>query len=127
MTRRRTAALFGFILALLVPLLVRAGQADRTPQIASQLSGGPARNVLLFIGDGMGDSEITAARNYYAGAGGRLALDTLPFTGAYTTYSLQERSPSLPDYVPDSAATGTAWATGSKTSTRGSASTGGTS
>jgi hypothetical protein len=80
MTRRLTAALFGFFLALLVPLLVRTDQADRTPQIASQLNDGAARDVLLFIGDGMGDSEITAARNYYAGAGGRLALDTLPFS-----------------------------------------------
>src|SRR6202011_1581371 len=34
----------------------------------------------------------------------------------YTTYSVQESHPGLPDYVPDSAATATAWATGSKTS-----------
>jgi alkaline phosphatase/streptomycin-6-phosphatase len=72
--------------------------------------------VILFVGDGMGDSEMTAARNYAVGPGGRLALDTLPLTGAYTTYSVQERSPDLPDFVPDSAATGTAWATGHKTS-----------
>jgi alkaline phosphatase/streptomycin-6-phosphatase len=64
----------------------------------------------------MGDSEITLARYYALGAAGRLAMDTLPFTGAYTTYSVDERHPTLPDYVPDSAATGTAWATGHKTS-----------
>jgi alkaline phosphatase len=64
----------------------------------------------------MGDSEMTAARNYAVGPAGRLALDTLPLTGAYTTYSVQEKSPDLPDFVPDSAATGTAWATGHKTS-----------
>src|SRR5262249_51059047 len=50
------------------------------------------------------------------GPGGRLAMDTLVFTGAYTTYSVQEEHPDLPDFVPDSAATGTAWATGHKTS-----------
>ena len=64
----------------------------------------------------MGDSEITIARNYQAGADGRLRMDTLPFTGAYTTYALQETSPSLIDYVTDSAASGTGWATGYKTS-----------
>lgn len=74
------------------------------------------KRILLFIGDGMGDSEITLARNYSVGAGGRLAMDDLPFTGAYTTYSVQEAAPNLPNYVPDSAATGTAWATGQKTS-----------
>jgi alkaline phosphatase len=74
------------------------------------------RNVILLIGDGMGDSEITIARNYAVGAAGHLVMDALPFTGQMTTFSLLEDNPSLPDYVPDSAATGTAWATGLKTS-----------
>jgi alkaline phosphatase/streptomycin-6-phosphatase len=43
-------------------------------------------------------------------------MDKLPMTGEYTTYALQESNPSLPDYVTDSAASGTGWATGSKTS-----------
>ena len=43
-------------------------------------------------------------------------MDRLPLTGAYTTFALQEADPSLPDYVTDSAASGTAWATGHKTS-----------
>jgi alkaline phosphatase/streptomycin-6-phosphatase len=43
-------------------------------------------------------------------------MDALPLTGEYTTYALQERDPTLPDYVTDSAASGTAWATGRKTS-----------
>jgi hypothetical protein len=77
--------------------------------------GGHARNVILLIGDGMGDSEITVARNDAEGAAGRLAgIDALPLTGQYTTYSLT-RSTGLPDYVPASAATGSAWATGTKT------------
>ncbi|WP_265447398.1 alkaline phosphatase [Flexivirga meconopsidis] len=72
------------------------------------------RNVILLIGDGMGDSEITAARNYQVGANGRLNLDSLASTGAYTTYSLQKGT-NTPDYVTDSAASGTGWATGTKT------------
>ena len=70
----------------------------------------------MFLGDGMGDSEITIARNYQVGANGRLWMDTLPLTGEYTTYALQEAHPSLIDYVTDSAASGTGWATGFKTS-----------
>ena len=93
-----------------------ADDADRTETVRSAVRGGTARYVILFVGDGLGDSEITAARNYAVGPGGRLALDTLPLTGAYTTYSVLESDPAVPDFVPDSAATGTAWATGHKTS-----------
>ena len=93
-----------------------AGSADRTWNLASELRGGRAKNVILFIGDGMGDSEITIARNYQLGARGRLTMDRLPFTGAYTTFALQESNPALVDYVTDSAASGTGWATGHKTS-----------
>lgn len=75
-----------------------------------------ARAVILMIGDGLGDQEITAARNYQVGAGGRLAMDRLPVSGVITTYSVQEGFPHLPEYVVDSAASATAWATGQKTS-----------
>jgi alkaline phosphatase len=95
---------------------VGAQPHDRTEEVRAAATGGIARHIVLFIGDGMGDSEITLARNYAVGAAGRLALDSLPLTGAYTTYSVQERQPERPDYVTDSAASGTAWATGSKTS-----------
>ncbi len=87
---------------------------DNTSTIRQAVNGGKARNVILLIGDGMGASEITIARNYQYGAGGRLpGLDSLPLTGQYTTYSLTKDG--KPDYVPDSAATGSAWATGTKT------------
>lgn len=96
--------------------VVFAQHVDRSDAVRQAIRSGPARNIILFIGDGMGDSEITLARNYGPGAGGRLAMDGLPFSGTYTTYSVQEAAPTTPNYVPDSAATGTAWATGSKTS-----------
>ncbi|MEU8582142.1 alkaline phosphatase [Streptomyces abikoensis] len=72
-----------------------------------------AKNVILLIGDGMGDSEITLARDYTVGAAGRLNMDKFPMTGAYTTYSVDKDG--KPDYVTDSAASGTGWATGRKT------------
>ena len=87
---------------------------DNTQAARQAIQGGKARNVILLIGDGMGDSEITIARNYAKGAAGRLSMDTLPLTGAYTTYSVQKDNPLLPDYVTDSAASGTGWATGHK-------------
>jgi alkaline phosphatase len=42
-------------------------------------------------------------------------MDTLPMTGAYTTYAVQKANPALPEYVTDSAASGTGWSTGHKT------------
>ncbi|WP_290515214.1 alkaline phosphatase [Aeromicrobium sp.] len=67
-----------------------------------------------IIGDGMGDSEITWARNYQFGADGQFpGIDALPLTGQYTTFSLTKDG--TVDYVPDPAATGSAWATGTKT------------
>ena len=91
---------------------------DATSSVKAQIKGGKAKNVILLIGDGMGDSEITIARNYAYGAAGTLpGIDALPLTGQYTTYSLYKdgANKGKPDYVPDSAATGTAWATGTKT------------
>ncbi len=91
---------------------------DRSSAVKQAITSQRATNVILLIGDGMGDSEITIARNYAYGAAGRLpGIDALPLTGSYTTYSVYKDGATrgLPDYVPDSAATGTAWATGSKT------------
>lgn len=109
--------------ALLVVVALAAGAAlagkegDRSTEIKRAIDGGKAKNVILFIGDGMGESEITLARDYALGAAGRFAgLDSLTFTGDATTYSVQETDPTKPDYVPDSAPTASAWATGLKTS-----------
>ncbi|GAA2523423.1 alkaline phosphatase [Rarobacter incanus] len=93
----------------------RRNTGDKTAQIKASLDNSKAKNVILLIGDGMGDSEITAARNYEYGAAGTLpGIDALPLTGQYTTYSVQKGTNKV-DYVPDSAATGSAWATGTKT------------
>jgi len=68
----------------------------------------------MLLGDGMGDSEITVARNYEKGAGGSFAgLDAFPMTGQYTTFALNKDG--KPNYVTDSAASATGWSTGTKT------------
>ncbi|OTA18228.1 alkaline phosphatase [Xenorhabdus vietnamensis] len=88
---------------------------DQIEALKAALSNNKAKNVILFIGDGMGDSEITIARNYAEGAGGFFkGIDALPFTGQYTHYSLDKKT-QKPNYVTDSAASATAWATGVKT------------
>lgn len=76
-----------------------------------------AKNVILFIGDGMGISEVTAARYYHYGVKGRMNFDKLTHSGYQTTWSLKagDGPNYLPDYAPDSASTGTMWATGKKT------------
>ena len=93
------------------------GGPDKGVALERQIDNRPPKNVIMLLGEGMGDSEITAARYYYAGAGGRLSMDALPFSGEQTTWSLKPGSGPgyLPDYDPDSASTGTAWATGRKT------------
>ena len=64
--------------ALLVSVLAQAcaEQQRETPVPVG------APKVLLIIGDGMGDQQITIARNYLVGSGWRLTLDDLPFRGA---------------------------------------------
>jgi alkaline phosphatase len=93
------------------------GGADRTDEVRSELHGRGAKNVIMFLGDGMGVQEVTAARYYAVGAAGRMNVDRLPFTGFQTTWSVKPGAgPNyLPDYDPDSAATGSMWATGQKT------------
>ena len=89
--------------------------ADQTATLRDSLIDKPAKNIILLIGDGMGDSEITAARNYAEGAGGYFkGIDALPLTGQYTHYALDKKT-GKPDYVTDSAASATAWSTGVKT------------
>ncbi|WIB58611.1 alkaline phosphatase [Curtobacterium sp. MCLR17_007] len=133
--RRRTALTLGAVLiagAIALPGTAEAvGQlalnqhggaqraaGDQTQAVRQAVKNANAKNVILLIGDGMGDSEITVARNYQYGAAGRLpGLDALPLTGSYTTYSLVKdgADKGKPDYVTDSAASGSAWATGTKT------------
>ncbi|GAA4267809.1 alkaline phosphatase [Frondihabitans peucedani] len=91
---------------------------DQTGDVRAAIKNSTAKNVIFLLGDGMGDSEITVARNYAYGAAGRLpGLDALPLTGSYTTYSLYKdgANKGKPDYVTDSAASGSGWSTGTKT------------
>lgn len=120
--------------------LAKHGGAQRIASIGNE----KAKNVILFLGDGMGDSEITVARDYLKGANGHFdgldavgqpgALgDAKVGTGQYTTFSLGNGSkdsavgkdgngklvanpnPGTITPVTDSSASGSSWATGTKT------------
>ena len=120
--------------------LAQHGGAQRIAAIGNK----KAKNVVLFLGDGMGDSEITVARDYLKGANGHFdgldavgqpgALgDVQAGTGQYTTFSVGNGSkdsavgkdgdgklvanpnPGKLTPVTDSSASGSAWATGTKT------------
>ena len=74
-----------------------------------------SRSMILIIGDGMDDHQITIARNYLVGSRGTLLLDEMPFRGVAQVLTIDEVS-GLPVYVADSANTATALATGQVTS-----------
>jgi alkaline phosphatase len=108
-----------FALAAVVAAVAVAGSGPQTPTekaVASALKAKKPKNVIFLLGDGMGTQEITAAR-YYQGVANALNVDRMTFTGFDTTWSVKPGAgPTyLPDYDPDSASTGSAWATGQKT------------
>lgn len=73
-----------------------------------------AKNIILLIGDGMGRTHVTAGRQRFYGAGGRLSMERAPVVGQVSTYAVEPGS-NLPALVPDSASTSTAWSSGVKT------------
>ena len=77
----------------------RRMEGDQSQAIRDAINTSGAKNVIMLLGDGMGDSEITIARNYEKGAGGFFTgLDALPLTGQYTTYALRkDGKPELRD------------------------------
>ncbi|KAM4659652.1 intestinal-type alkaline phosphatase-like [Amazona ochrocephala] len=108
------------------PALLLPPDAEKTPgywnegarrRLKSALALQPvaqrAKNVILFMGDGMGLSTMSAARIYMgqlAGGSGEeniLAMETFPHLALAKTYTIDRQ-------VPDSAGTGTAYLCGVK-------------
>lgn len=75
-----------------------------------------SRQVILIIGDGMDDQQISIARNYLAGAQGRLLLDELPLRSSSQVLTVEDKVDGKPIYVSDSANSATSMATGIVTS-----------
>ena len=93
------------VLALLVTPRLVTGQAAET-----------ARSVVLFVGDGVDDHQLTIARNYLLGADGVFVFETFEHQAAAKVLTVLEADPRVPEYVGDSASGGTAIAAGVVTS-----------
>jgi alkaline phosphatase len=69
----------------------------------SAFAAGEAKNVIFFLGDGMGPVTTTATRLKYVGEDGSLAMDKLPYTARIKTYSLDaqttDSAPSMAAYM----------------------------
>lgn len=96
------------------PTTFAAGEAALKQRLQLKPNTGKAKNVILFIGDGMGISTLTAARIYTGQKLGKLgeehvlAMETLPHSALIKTYNTNLQ-------VADSAGTATAMLTGTKT------------
>ena len=94
-------------LAAACTLAALAGCASTGPAAPGPRSTTPglAKNVIFFLGDGMGINTLTAARIYAVGEEGNLAIDTLPESAFVKTFSNDAQ-------VTDSAASMSAYMTG---------------
>lgn len=92
----------------------KQGQAELKKRLAQKPNTGKAKNVILFIGDGMGVSTLTAARileGQQRGETGEenfLYFESFPYGGLVKTFNTNQQTP-------DSAGTASAMMTGVKT------------
>ncbi|MDA0707976.1 MAG: alkaline phosphatase, partial [Proteobacteria bacterium] len=76
------------------------------------------KNVILLIGDGMGEAEVSLTRNYEFDAGPGLFIDTIKNKASAIVISKRNHDQNIIAFVGDSASGGTALATGELTSVR---------
>ncbi|WP_426103797.1 alkaline phosphatase [Massilia sp. TSP1-1-2] len=82
--------------------LLGACSPNDAPQ-APPVAVAPPKNVIFFLGDGMGMTTMTAARIYAVGEDGELTMDTLPETAFVKTFSndaqVTDSAPSMAAYM----------------------------
>lgn len=76
------------------------------------------KNVILLIGDGMGEAEISLTRNYEFDGGPGLFIDTMNLQASVIVNALLDSDPDIITFVGDSASGGTVLATGQRTAVR---------
>ncbi|XP_076676365.1 alkaline phosphatase 4-like [Andrena cerasifolii] len=92
---------------------MKSGQENLQRNLAYRNNENRAKNIIIFIGDGMGISTVTAGRIFKGQSKGttgeeyKLAFETFPNTGFAKTYNTDKQ-------VPDSAGTATAIFSGVK-------------
>ncbi|MFE7711070.1 alkaline phosphatase [Streptomyces sp. NPDC057486] len=105
----RTLTVLGVTGVVTAGVAVSANSAPQHDDRGSEI-----RNVIYLVGDGMGRTHVTAGRDRFYGAAGKLNMERLPFTGAVATYAVEKDS-AQPALVTDSASSATAWSSGVKT------------
>ncbi|XP_017862511.1 PREDICTED: membrane-bound alkaline phosphatase [Drosophila arizonae] len=75
--------------------------------IHKQLNENRAKNIILFLGDGMSVHTIAATRAFMGDSNKQVYFEKFPYVGLSKTYAVDERTP-------DSASTATAYLTGVK-------------
>ena len=88
--------------------LVAIGSDTKKPVALQRATKQKAKNIILFIGDGMGPNQVALAKFATGGPDHKLSFENFPITGIVYNHS----SDSL---YTDSAAAATTWATGVKT------------
>ena len=78
------------------------GRSSGTDPVVPPTAQAP-KNILFFLGDGMGMTTMTAARIYKKGEDGELTMDTLPETAFVKTFSansqVTDSAPSMSAYM----------------------------
>lgn len=67
----------------------KTAKEELEASLKMQWNTGIAKNVIIFIGDGMGPSTITAARIYKSGERGYLSWEQFPHVGALKVFNYQ--------------------------------------
>ncbi len=100
--------LFFIIHVFLITLFLNPVRAGRLPNLPERSN---VKNIIFYIGDGMGINQVTTARIKSVGANGQLWLDKFQVTGLVKIHSID-------NLITDSAAGATAMSTGYKTKNR---------
>ena len=113
MKREQAVSRIGLVAVLAVALTLTGWFAAAAQEEAPDAR---ARSVILFIGDGVDEHQLTLGRNYLHGAGGQLLFETLDHRASARVLTVMEDNVEQPEYVADSASGGTALSTGVVTS-----------
>ncbi|SEN56971.1 alkaline phosphatase [Duganella sp. CF517] len=99
--KRKSLLLAGLSAALIAGC--SSDSSSITPPAVTPPVAAAPKNVIFFLGDGMGMTTMTAARIYSVGEDGELTVDTLPETAFVKTYSndaqVTDSAPSMSAYM----------------------------
>src|ERR687891_649115 len=93
MMARRWAGIAGLTVAIAAATVASARSGFDNQDPGRGPGGRRARNVIFFIGDGMGVSTITATRVFSVGVDGKLVVDQFPYTALSRTYAADSITP----------------------------------